>query len=349
MSESHIENHEEANEANASSAPADAEPKQRRRLVLKPRSKAAGNVGGYAKKDGAKSSSNPFGAAKPREVVLAKKGVDWKKRDAELDKRLAKLPSMSKKQEEEYTALEQKIAQAKTDIEKAESSEAKKKAETDHEAFVKEKEAFIAKLMSERRARREPRRPSHDHEDRYSRGGHNEKGGDFSSFGGGRRHSGGRNMNRDGRSSFDERESGNKVFVGSLSWSVDDLALGEAFQKEGFNVVAANVVMDRDDRTRSRGFGYVTFADPSEVRKAIETMEGFEIFGRPIRVDMATSRGKRGGGGRTYNQSYSRGHSGRSGGHNDDDGFYDKGFDRGGGHFDSGKFVSTNYGRRDEY
>ena len=44
------------------------------------------------------------------EINLTAKGVDWKKRDAELSKRLVKLPSMSKKKEEEYTALEGELA-----------------------------------------------------------------------------------------------------------------------------------------------------------------------------------------------------------------------------------------------
>ena len=73
----------------------DEAPKERRRLKLKPRSKDAGTVGGYANSS---SRSNPFGAAKPREANLEKKGVDWKKRDADLSKRLVKLPSMSSDQ-----------------------------------------------------------------------------------------------------------------------------------------------------------------------------------------------------------------------------------------------------------
>ena len=48
-------------------------PPVRKRLQLKPRSKDAGKVGGYSSK-----KSNIFGAAKPRELVLEKKGVDWK-------------------------------------------------------------------------------------------------------------------------------------------------------------------------------------------------------------------------------------------------------------------------------
>ncbi|KAI4373821.1 hypothetical protein MLD38_011896 [Melastoma candidum] len=58
----------------------------RPRLVLNPRT---GNLGGNAVEnlnDGAKSNrANPFGAARPREEVLAEKGLDYKKIDLEID------------------------------------------------------------------------------------------------------------------------------------------------------------------------------------------------------------------------------------------------------------------------
>jgi hypothetical protein len=291
----------------------DEAPKERRRLKLKPRSKDAGTVGGYSSTRSGKS--NPFGAAKPREANLEKKGVDWKKRDEELSKRLVKLPSMSAKKEEEYAALEAELAFAKKELNEAKDEDEKQKAQEEYEKKIKEKEEFIKALMSERRERR-----SRSDDRRQNGGGRN--GGGFSSGyrrddrrGGGGGRSNGR-FNRASTGSFDREEKDDlKIFVGSLSWGVDDMMLGETFAKEGFEVVSARVVMDRDDPTRSRGFGYVRFADARDVRKALETMEGFLVDGRPIRVDMATTRrsGGRGGGNRmrgTSTGSFSRDGSG---------------------------------------
>ena len=217
-------------------------PKERRRLVLKPRSKDAGTVGGYAKT----SKNNPFGGAKPREINLTAKGVDWKKRDAELSKRLMKLPSMSKKKEEEYAALEGELAFAKKELAEAEDDEAKQKAQEEYEKKIKEKEEFIKVLMSERRERR-------------SSDERRQNGGGFSSGYNNNRRGGRGRYNRASTGSFDRSEERDelKIFVGSLSWGVDDMMLGETFAREGFEVVSARVVMDRDDPTRSRGFGYV--------------------------------------------------------------------------------------------
>jgi RNA recognition motif-containing protein len=53
-----------------------------------------------------------------------------------------------------------------------------------------------------------------------------------------------------------------KVFVGGLPWAVDDEGLRDAFASFG-EVVEAVVVKDRETG-RSRGFGFVTFADNSQ-------------------------------------------------------------------------------------
>ena len=92
-----------------------------------------------------------------------------------------------------------------------------------------------------------------------------------------------------------------KLFVGSLSWDTNDQGLQEAFAQLG-EVTEAKVICDRDSG-RSRGFGFVTFADDEAADKAMSTMNGFELDGRPIRVDAALDRragggdgGNRGGG-----------------------------------------------------
>ncbi|MBA0838248.1 hypothetical protein Goarm_010321 [Gossypium armourianum] len=83
----------------------------------------------------------------------------------------------------------------------------------------------------------------------------------------------------------------NRVYVGNLSWGVDDLALETLFSEQG-KVVEAKVVYDRESG-RSRGFGFVTYNSSEEVDGAVKTFNGVELDGRPIRVSVAESRPRR--------------------------------------------------------
>ena len=58
----------------------------------------------------------------------------------------------------------------------------------------------------------------------------------------------------------------------------------------------ATVITDRDSG-RSRGFGFVTFAEASDADKAIAEMDGKELDGRTIKVNEAQEKRPRGGGG----------------------------------------------------
>ena len=87
----------------------------------------------------------------------------------------------------------------------------------------------------------------------------------------------------------------NKLFVGGLSWGTDDHGLREAFETFG-EVTDAKVITDRDSG-RSRGFGFVTFADSSDAQNAIEEMNGSTLDGRTLNVNEARERSSRGGGG----------------------------------------------------
>ncbi|KAH0723020.1 hypothetical protein KY290_005688 [Solanum tuberosum] len=112
------------------------------------------------------------------------------------------------------------------------------------------------------------------------RGGRSEN----SSYGGGRSENSSYGGARGGRN-FD---SSNRVYVGNLSWGVDDLSLRELFSDQG-KVVDCKVVYDRDSG-RSRGFGFVTFSSAQEVNKAIDSLNGFDLDGRSIRVSAAEER-----------------------------------------------------------
>ncbi|GFP83167.1 30 kDa ribonucleoprotein chloroplastic [Phtheirospermum japonicum] len=80
----------------------------------------------------------------------------------------------------------------------------------------------------------------------------------------------------------------NKLYVGNLSWDVDNSALENMFRKQG-DVKEARVVFDRESG-RSRGFGFVTYCSRDEANNAIEALDGANFNGRPIRVSLAEAR-----------------------------------------------------------
>lgn len=84
-----------------------------------------------------------------------------------------------------------------------------------------------------------------------------------------------------------------KLFVGNLSWNTRDDGLYEAFAQFG-EVTDAKVITDRETG-RSRGFGFVTFADEQAGQDAMSAMDGQELDGRPIRVNEAQERRNGGG------------------------------------------------------
>ena len=86
-----------------------------------------------------------------------------------------------------------------------------------------------------------------------------------------------------------------KLFVGGLSWNTDEGLLRDTFGQYG-NVDEATVITDRDTG-RSRGFGFVTFADGDSADSAVSQMDGQELDGRTIRVSEAQDKRAGGGGG----------------------------------------------------
>ncbi|KAB2009215.1 hypothetical protein ERO13_D10G138200v2 [Gossypium hirsutum] len=87
-----------------------------------------------------------------------------------------------------------------------------------------------------------------------------------------------------------------KLFIGGLSYGTDDQTLKEAFSGFG-DVTEAKIIIDRDTG-RSRGFGFVNFADDESASNALSAMDGQELNGRNIRVSYANERPS--GGPRAY-------------------------------------------------
>ena len=76
-----------------------------------------------------------------------------------------------------------------------------------------------------------------------------------------------------------------KLFVGGLNWQMRGNDLREEFSPYG-EIVFARVNLDRETK-RSKGFGFVEFANADDAAKAKAEMDGKEVRGRAIKVDFA--------------------------------------------------------------
>ena len=80
-----------------------------------------------------------------------------------------------------------------------------------------------------------------------------------------------------------------KLFVGSLAWATTDESLREFFSQFG-EVSKAEVVKERDNPSRSRGFAFVEFEDDAAADEAIAKGNEAELDGRKIAVSEAQSK-----------------------------------------------------------
>ncbi|KAB8292131.1 hypothetical protein EYC80_007874 [Monilinia laxa] len=109
------------------------------------------------------------------------------------------------------------------------------------------------------------------------------------------------------------------LFIGNLAFEMSDADLNSLF-REVRNVIDVRVAIDR--RTgQPRGFAHADFVDVESAMKALEQLQGKEVFNRRLRVDYSV--GERNAGGRAGGDRAGgdRGFSGRGG---------DRGGDRGG-------------------
>ncbi|KAG5456663.1 MAG: putative glycine-rich RNA-binding protein [Olpidium bornovanus] len=89
-----------------------------------------------------------------------------------------------------------------------------------------------------------------------------------------------------------------RLYVGGLAWAVTSAQLQSEFEPFG-QVEEAEVVVDRISG-RSRGFGFVKFANEADAQKAMSDLNGKELEGRALRIDIASERTGGGGGGGGY-------------------------------------------------
>jgi RNA recognition motif-containing protein len=77
----------------------------------------------------------------------------------------------------------------------------------------------------------------------------------------------------------------NKLYVGNLAYSVRDEDLQQQFSSFG-QVNSAKVMMERDTG-RSKGFGFVEMSSSQEAEAAIQGMNGQNMGGRDLTVNIA--------------------------------------------------------------
>ena len=86
-----------------------------------------------------------------------------------------------------------------------------------------------------------------------------------------------------------------KLFVGNLSFDTTENDLQDTFAAHG-TVMETNLMMDRETG-RPRGFGFITMSSPEEAQKAIAALNGSQLGGRALTVNVAKPREERTGGG----------------------------------------------------
>ena len=76
-----------------------------------------------------------------------------------------------------------------------------------------------------------------------------------------------------------------KLYVGNLSYTTSESSVKAAFEQYG-EVASVNLIADRDTG-RPKGFGFVEMATPEAAEAAKQALNGTELDGRTLKVDIA--------------------------------------------------------------
>ena len=85
-----------------------------------------------------------------------------------------------------------------------------------------------------------------------------------------------------------------KIYVGNLPFSADENQVRQLFEQHG-TVESVALINDRETG-RPRGFGFVEMPR-ADAQRAIQSLNGKDMGGRPLRVNEAQERQGGGGGG----------------------------------------------------
>jgi cold-inducible RNA-binding protein len=84
-------------------------------------------------------------------------------------------------------------------------------------------------------------------------------------------------------------DTGTRLYVGNLPYSMRTPDLFKLFSEYG-EIVDAVVMMESDNKDRSRGFGFVTMKNAEDADKAVLAVNGKEILGREMICNVAKPR-----------------------------------------------------------
>lgn len=79
-----------------------------------------------------------------------------------------------------------------------------------------------------------------------------------------------------------------RLYVGSLHFNITEEMLRGIFEPFG-RIESIQLLMD-SETGRSKGYGFISFADAECAKKALEQLNGFELAGRPMKVGHVTER-----------------------------------------------------------
>uniref|UniRef100_A0A8C7IR15 RNA binding motif protein 39b n=1 Tax=Oncorhynchus kisutch TaxID=8019 RepID=A0A8C7IR15_ONCKI len=79
-----------------------------------------------------------------------------------------------------------------------------------------------------------------------------------------------------------------RLYVGSLHFNITEDMLRGVF--EPFGRIESIQLMNDSETGRSKGYGFIAFADAECAKKALEQLNGFELAGRPMKVGHVTDR-----------------------------------------------------------
>jgi cold-inducible RNA-binding protein len=85
-----------------------------------------------------------------------------------------------------------------------------------------------------------------------------------------------------------------KIYVGNLPFTADEDAVRQLFSQHG-TVDSVALINDRETG-RPRGFGFVEMPK-ADAERAIQALNGFQMGGRPLKVNEAQDKPRGGGGG----------------------------------------------------
>mmetsp|Transcript_34442 Transcript_34442/g.50350 ORF Transcript_34442/g.50350 Transcript_34442/m.50350 type:complete len:132 (+) Transcript_34442:182-577(+) len=74
--------------------------------------------------------------------------------------------------------------------------------------------------------------------------------------------------------------------LGGLDEKVNEEVLHAAFIPFG-DIIEVNIPKDYEQDNKNRGFGFVHFEEEEDAAAAMENMEGAEIYGRVVKVNIA--------------------------------------------------------------